>query len=107
MLGGVTSVIAHAGGLVWSIYLMSAALEKRIFVGTTVVVFLLSDAYKTVAFLYIGLLSPDLLFAVLPAIPAVWIGGAVGNLANRRMRDTLFRTLVLTVILLVSLKLCL
>ena len=107
VLGGVTSVIAHAGGLVWSIYLMSEVREKRIFVGTTVVVFLLSDAYKTVAFLYIGLLSPDSLCAILPAIPAVWMGGAVGNLVNKRMRDTLFRTLVLAVILLVSLKLCL
>ena len=105
LLGGVASVVAHAGGLVWSLYLMSEVREKRIFVGTTIVVFLLSDAYKTVAFLYIGLLSPEALFAVLPAIPAVWMGSAVGNLANMRMRDTMFRTLVLAVILLVSLKL--
>ena len=105
-LGGVASVIAHAGGLVWSMYLMGAVRDKRIFVGTTVIIFLLSDAYKTLAFLYIGLLSPEFLIAILPAIPAVWMGSAIGNLANKRMRETLFRTLVLAVILLVSLNLC-
>ena len=105
-LGGVTTVIAHAGGLVWSIYLMSTVRDKRIFVGTTVAIFFVTDLYKTIAFLYIGLLTPDFLIAVLPAIPAVWAGSAIGNLANKRMRDTLFRTLVLTVILVVSLKLC-
>jgi uncharacterized membrane protein YfcA len=105
-LGGVASVIAPAGGLVWSIYLMGATRDKRIFVGTTVAIFLLSDAYKTVAFLAIGVLSPEELFAILPAIPAVWVGSAIGNLANKRMRDAVFRTLVLIVILLVSLNLC-
>jgi len=105
-LGGVTTVIAHAGGLIWSIYLMNAVRDKRLFVGTTVIIFFLTDAYKTFAFLYIGLLSPDSLLALLPAIPAVWLGGAIGNMANQRMCDALFRRLVLAVILLVSLKLC-
>ena len=105
-LGGMVSVIAHAGGLIWSIYLMSTIRDKRIFVGSTVIIFFLSDAYKTIAFLYIGVLSPDFLIAILPAIPAVWLGSAIGNLSNKRMRDAVFRTLVLAVILLVSLHLC-
>ena len=105
-LGGVATVVAHAGGVIWSIYLMSEQLDKRIFVGTTVIVFFLTDLYKTVAFLYIGVLSPDVLFSLLPAIPAVWVGSAIGNMANQRMRDALFRTIVLVVIFLVSLNMC-
>jgi uncharacterized membrane protein YfcA len=106
-LGGVTTVIAHAGGLIWSIYLMNVVHDRRIFVGTTVIIFFLTDVYKTVAFLHLGLLSLESLFAMLPAIPAVWLGSAIGNMANKRMRDAIFRRLVLVVILLVSLKLCL
>jgi len=104
-LGGLAAIIAHAGGLIWSIYFMSETRDKRIFVGTMVIICLFSDIYKTVTFLYLGLLTPDFLIAILPAIPAVWIGSAIGNLANKRIRNTLFRTLVLVVILLVSLTL--
>jgi uncharacterized membrane protein YfcA len=105
-LGGVASVVAHAGGLVWSLYLMNAIRDKRAFVAATVFIFLFSDGYKTLAFLFLGLLTPDSLLALLPAIPAVWAGSAIGNLANKRMREAVFRTLVLAVILLVSVKLC-
>jgi len=104
-LGGLVAIIAHAGGLIWSIYMMSVIRDKRIFVGTMVIICLFSDTYKTVTFLYLGLLTPDFLIAILPAIPAVWIGSAIGNLANKRMHSTMFRTLVLAVILLVSLTL--
>ena len=105
-LGGVSTVIAHSGGLIWTIYLMNVVRDRRIFVGTTVIIYLITDTYKTFAFLYLGLLSPDSLFAVLPAIPAVWLGCFIGNKANRHLRDAIFRKIVLVVILLGSLKLC-
>jgi len=105
-LGGVTTVIAHSGGLLWTIYLMNVVRDRRIFVGTTVIIYLITDTYKTFAFLYLGLLSPDSLFAILPAIPAVWLGCFIGNKANRHLRDAIFRKIVLVVILLGSLKLC-
>ena len=105
-LGGVATVIAHSGGLIWTIYLMNVVRDKRIFVGTTVIIYLLTDTYKTFAFLYLGLLSPDSLFAVLPAIPAVWLGCFIGNKASRHLRDALFRRILLVVILLGSLKMC-
>ena len=106
-LGGVATVIAHSGGLIWTIYLMNAVRDRRIFVGTTVIIYLLTDTYKTFAFLYLGLLSPDSLFAVLPAIPTVWLGCFIGNKVNRHLREAIFRKLVLVVILLGSLKMCL
>jgi len=104
-LGGMAAVIANAGGLVWSIYLMSAVRDRRIFIGTMMIISLFPNTYKIAAFLYLGILTPYFLIAILPAIPAVWIGSAIGNLANKRMRNTLFRTLVFAVILLVSLTL--
>ncbi|MCL1939509.1 MAG: sulfite exporter TauE/SafE family protein [Desulfovibrionaceae bacterium] len=105
-LGGVASVLAHAGGLVWSLYLMTSIKDRRVFVGTIVLMFFITNVYKTIAYLVIGALSMQELLAVLPAIPAVWLGSAIGNTANKRMNQELFRKLVLAVIFIVSAKLC-
>ena len=105
-LGGAATVLAHAGGLVWSLYLMTSIKDRRIFVGTIVLMFFITNIYKTVAYVFIGTISVQELLAVLPAIPAVWVGSALGNMANKRMNQELFRKLVLAVIFIVSAKLC-
>ena len=105
-LGGIATVLAHAGGLVWSLYLMTSIKDRRIFVGTIVLMFFITNIYKTVAYVFIGTISIEELMAVLPAIPAVWAGSAIGNAANKRMNQEFFRRLVLVVVLLVSAKLC-
>jgi len=107
VLAGVASVIAHSGALILTMYLVNVVRDKRIFVGTLVIMGLIMDTYKVFAFLYLGLLSPDSLSAVLPAIPAVWLGCFIGNKANRHLRDAIFRKIVLVAVLLGSLKLCL
>jgi len=105
-LGGLASVLAHAGGLVWSFYLMIAAQDKRIFVGTLVIMFFISNIYKTIAFGMIGLMGTQEFIAVLYAVPGVWVGSAIGNVANKRMNQEFFRKLVLTVIFIMAAKLC-
>jgi len=105
-LGGVASVLAHAGGLVWSLYVMTAVEDRRIFVGTMVLMFFISNVYKTIAFGVIGLLGMQELPAALLAVPAVWLGSAIGNTANKRMNQEFFRKLVLVVIFLVAAKIC-
>ena len=105
-LGGVATVLAHAGGLVWSLYLMASIKDRRVFVGTIVLMFFITNIYKTVAYVFIGTISVQELLAILPAIPAVWAGSALGNAANKRMNQILFRKLVLAIIFLVSAKLC-
>ena len=46
-LGGFSTVLAHAGGLVWSLYLITAAPDRRIFVGTTIILFFITNIYKS------------------------------------------------------------
>ncbi len=106
-LGGVATVLAHAGGLVWSLYMVSAFKDRRVFVGTLVLMFFITNMYKTCAYLYIGTLSPQALLHILPVIPAVWLGGALGNKANKQMHPELFRKIVLVIIFIVSAGLCL
>jgi uncharacterized membrane protein YfcA len=105
-MGGVASVLAHAGGLVWSLYLMTSVKDRRVFVGTLVLMFFITNVYKTIAYVMIGTMTMQELLAVLPAFPAVWLGGAIGNTANKRMDQEFFRKLVLAVIFVVSAKLC-
>ena len=105
-LGGAATVLAHAGGLVWSLYLMTAVRDRRTFVGTVVLLFFVTNIYKTMAYVAIGTMPASILVDMLPAIPAVWAGSALGNRLNKRMNQDLFRKVVLGVIFLVSAKLC-
>lgn len=105
-LGGAATVLAHAGGLVWSLYLMTAVRDRRVFVGTIVLLFFITNIYKTIAYMCLGTISAGELQAVLPAVPAVWLGSALGNAVNKRMDQELFRRIVLGVIFVVSATLC-
>ncbi len=105
-LGGVATVLAHAGGLVWSLYLTTATQDRRAFVGTVVLLFFVTNILKTVAYVSIGTLPLSAILDILPAIPAVWIGSAIGNRLNGRMDQKLFRKLILGVIFIISAKLC-
>lgn len=105
-LGGLSTVLAHAGGLVWSLYLLTAARDRRIFVGTTVILFFITNIYKTVSYVWIDIISLDALAQVIPAIPMIFLGSYLGNIANKRCNQLLFRKIVLCFIFFISLTLC-
>lgn len=105
-LGGFSTVLAHAGGLVWSMYLLTAARDRRIFVGTTVILFFVTNIYKTVSYIYIDIISPEMLMQVVPAIPMILLGSYFGNVINKRCNQLLFRKIVLCFIFLTSISLC-
>ena len=105
-MGGVATILAHAGGLVWSLYFVTRKLDKRTFVGTIVIMFFITNMYKTMAYLYIDLLTKNMLLSILPAVPFVFLGSYLGNLANKKMNNILFRKIVLAMIFIVSLNMC-
>lgn len=105
-LGGAATVLAHAGGLVWSLYLLTAVRDRRAFVGTIVLLFFVTNIYKVVAYVAIGTMPASFLLDMLPAVPAVWAGSALGDRINKRMDQALFRKVVLGVIFFISAKLC-
>ena len=106
-LGGFSTVLAHAGGLVWSLYLVTAAGNRRIFVGTMVLMFSLTNIYKTVAYVWSDIISLETMLTALPAVPAIIAGSWVGNWLNNRCDTARFRKIVLCMIFAVSLSLCL
>lgn len=104
--GGLSTVLAHAGGLVWSIYLVTVAQGRRIFVGTTIILFLITNICKTVSYLYINILSGETLITVLYSIPIILIGAFVGNILNKKCNPEKFRKIVLWFIFATSFSLC-
>ena len=105
-LGGLSTVLAHAGGLVWSLYLLTAARDRRVFVGTTVILFFVTNIYKTISYVWIDIISLSALAQVIPAIPMIFIGSYLGNIVNKRCNHLLFRKIVLCFIFFVSITLC-
>lgn len=105
-LGGVATVLAHAGGIVWSLFLLKVAPDRRIFVGTTIILFFITNLYKLVSYICIDILSFDDLLMILPAIPMVFVGSFIGNVVNKKCKSDLFRKIVLFIILFLSLSLC-
>ncbi len=104
--GGIATVLAHAGGLVWSLFLHSAIKDKRIFVGTIVIMFFVTNTIKTAAYMYVDFLSLTTLLNVIPAIPLIFLGSYTGNKLNLYMSGNTFRNVVLIFIFIVSLKMC-
>jgi uncharacterized protein len=98
-LGGVATVLAHAGGMVWSMYYAGRNLEKRRFVGTMILLFALSNLVKLCTYVQLDILSLNSTLIVLAMTPLVLAGSALGNRLNRRMDPVLFRRVVLVIIL--------
>lgn len=100
--GGIATIMAHAGGLVWSMYLMTTCTDRRIFVGTIVCMFCVTNTYKVLAYLNIGLLTLDQLFMAALALPAIYLGAFVGNWVNKNVNQLTFKRMVLVTIFIVS-----
>lgn len=107
LLAGTANIFAHAGGLVWSVFLQSRLHDKRVFLGTMVLLFFFSDILKTAAFLYIDLLSFETILYVLYSTPLFLLGSYLGNLVNKKLTGNTFRYIVLTIIFIASFNLCL
>ena len=94
-LGGVATVLAHAGGSVWSTYYVRRRLSNRHFVGTLILVFTLSNIFKILAYLQIGILTMEATLIVLAMSPIIILSGMLGNMLNKRVNPELFRKVVL------------
>lgn len=105
-LGGFFAIIANSGGLLWSIYLYGEKYDKRIFVGTIVIMLFLTNIYKVTAYLYLGFLDVQTIIKILPAIPMIFVGSWFGNFLNLRLRGEILKVITLIMIFLISFKLC-
>jgi uncharacterized membrane protein YfcA len=102
---GFTSMIAHAGGPPFQIYLMPQRLPRDMFVGTGAVLFALINWLKVPPYIALGQFSPENLatsFVLFPvAVASTWLG----VLLVRRVPAERFYSVVYCLLVLVGLKL--
>ena len=96
---GFTSAVAHAGGPPIVVYLMTAGLEPRRFVATSVAFFAAVNLIKVPGYLVAGLFDIELIRSTLLAWPLIPVGVAIGRLLVDRIDRARFEraTLILLV----------
>jgi len=90
----ISSTLAHAAGPVIAMYLLPLKFDRRIFVGTTAVYFLILNTMKLPAYAWNGQLAAAPVTFSLQFLPLVLVGAAAEFWLNRRMTDKLFLRVV-------------
>ncbi|WP_300155121.1 sulfite exporter TauE/SafE family protein [Solidesulfovibrio sp.] len=101
-LGGVATVLAHAGGLVWSMYFAGRKMDKRCFTATMILLFAISNLVKLAAYMQLGILNMESNLLILAMAPVIYLSSNLGNRINKRVNPALFRNIVLMLILVVG-----
>lgn len=102
---GVAGTVAHAAGLMMSVYMIQKNDNPRIFVGTLVLFFAIMNIFKLIAYSKIGIISYQTLLLVCILSPAIILGGYAGNALNKKIPQELFRLIVLVLIFFIGIRL--
>jgi uncharacterized protein len=104
---GITSALAHTGGIVFSFYLLPHSRTKEVFVATTVFLFFASGLVKMGTYWYYDLLTIPGLTLSLVLAPSLIVGSILGKKLNQRISNRLFMRLISLFIALMGLRLVL
>jgi hypothetical protein len=107
LLTGFASVIAHSGGLVTGLYLLSLGLPGAVVVGTGAAVYCMADVLKLIGYGRIGFVDASVLLAAIAATPLLAVGAWLGYRANRRLPRRAFELALVVIAIAGSLRLLL
>lgn len=104
-VAGFTSFVAHVGGPPYQVYTLPLKMDPKLFTGTSVVFFAVTNAVKLVPYFALGQFDATNLAAsavLLPLAPAATLAGAA---IVRRMRTEAFYLLTYAMIAMIAVKL--
>ncbi len=104
---GVSSGMAHAGGIVFSFYLLPNSATKEMFVASTVLLFVVTGLLKVGTYVAYEILTWPLFLLSLLLLPALILGSLLGKWTNRRLSNKQFVRLIAMLIVVMGLKLLL
>ena len=104
-LSGFTSMIAHAGGPPFQIYIMPQRLPPAVFVGTGTVFFAALNVAKVPPYIALGQFTSATLLAAAILLPAAVLATMFGIWLVRRIPPARFYTLIYCLLLLIGAKL--
>jgi uncharacterized membrane protein YfcA len=89
-IGGVTTMLANAGGPAWQIHLLPQKIEKLPYIGTISILFAASNIVKVPGFLTLGFLTRDNLIVGLSLVPIAIVSNFAGIWMVRRVSTEMF-----------------
>jgi uncharacterized membrane protein YfcA len=102
---GLTSTLAHAGGPPVAVYLLPQKLPPTLFVGTTVIFFMVVNYTKLIPYAWLGQLRTENLLTSLVLLPLAPLGIRLGRWLHDRLDDVLFYRVSYVLLLITGLKL--
>ena len=105
VVSGFTSFVAHLGGPPFQIYALPLKLDPRVFTGTSVIFFAVTNAVKLVPYTALGQFDTANLAASLTLAPLAPIATLAGAWLVRRMRPEIFYPFTYGTVALIALKL--
>jgi uncharacterized membrane protein YfcA len=102
---GISSALAHTGGIVFSFYLLPHSRTKEVFVATTVFLFFTTGLVKMGTYWYYDLLTFPILILSLFLMPALIVGSILGKKLNQRIPNRLFMRLISLFIAIMGIRL--
>jgi uncharacterized membrane protein YfcA len=106
-VAGVTSTLAHLGGLLTAMYLLPQQLGPACFVGTSTAIFICMNAAKLPAYYGQGLLPQAIWQQAASLFPALAAGVALGFVLNGRVTPKRFSAVVIGIVFVTGLYLIL
>ncbi|MDW6021918.1 sulfite exporter TauE/SafE family protein [Mesorhizobium sp. BAC0120] len=104
-VAGFTSFVAHAGGPPYQVYTLPLGLDPKVFTGTSVIFFAITNAVKLVPYFALGQFDTENLAASAVMMPLALISTLFGAYLVKRMRPALFYPFSYITVALVAVKL--
>ena len=104
-VAGFTSFVAHVGGPPYQVYTLPLKLDPRVFTGTSVIFFAVTNAVKLVPYFALGQFDATNLAASAVLMPVAPVATLAGAWLVRRMRPEVFYPFTYSTVAVVALKL--
>lgn len=92
---GVATMTANAAGPITTLYLLSAGVDKKMFLGTAAWYYCIGNLIKVPFSAGIGLMPVETLWLTLMLAPAVIIGGLIGRVVVKRINQVWFNRAII------------
>jgi uncharacterized membrane protein YfcA len=104
-IGGVTTMLANAGGPAWQMHLLPQRLDKLTYVGTVTMLFASSNVIKVPAFATLGFMTWDNMLVGAALIPVAVATNYLGIWLVRRTPVELFFRIAYVLMFLIAVEL--
>lgn len=105
LIGGITTMLANAGGPAWQIHLLPQKIDKMRYVGTISILFAASNVVKIPGFATLGYVTRENMLVGLALVPVAVVSNYAGIWAVRRTSNEMFFRIAYVLMFLIAVEL--